>query len=275
MPPERFPDARVELFTAALVAAIIATNVRFAAAKTVVDSTHSEAVRLYRSLGGQLPDDGLPLLVTDITSEWPGLFEDFPFATAYLRRPIVLRDADGRLRLPVLQGTYEGRPLVMGGEEASDRLRRRGGDLYIAYDPDARRCRAADVPVQATGGATPIAVCRASARALVDDPVSVLGPVNPGYVCSAPPLPPADLHLVSNRGGTVAIAWSRSMTSRAGYILEVGRAPGQSGALVASLGRATDFTAHDVLPGTYFVRVRGHNRCGSGAPSNELAVVAQ
>lgn len=271
----RFPGAHLNFATAALVAAIVATNVRFAAAKTVVDTTHSEAVRLYRSLGDQLPHDGLPLLVTDITSEWPGLFEDFPFATAYLRRPVLLRDADGRIRLPVLQGAYDGKPLVMGGEEASERLRRRGGDLYIAYDPAARRCQAVEVPVRDAGSATPIAVCRASARQLVDEPLSVLGPVNPDYVCSAPPLPPANLHVISNRGGTVAIAWSRSATSRAGYILEVGRAAGQSGALVASLGRATDFTAHDVLPGAYFVRVRGHNRCGSGAASNELAVVVR
>jgi hypothetical protein len=58
----------------------------------------------------------------------------------------------------------------------------------------------------------------------------------------------------------------------ASYVLEVGRAPGESGALVASLGAANDFTAGSVNAGRYFVRVRGRNSCGTGPLSNELVV---
>jgi len=227
---------------------------------------------MYRDVGRELPHDGLPLVVTDVTGDWPGLFEDFPFATAYLRRPVLLREPSGVIRLPKLNDVYEGRPFEMGGEDVADTLLRAGGDVYVAYDPDARQCRGTDIPAATSRGAISVAVCRAPARVLVQNASSVLGPLNPDYVCSAPPLAPTGLRVMSNKGGTVTIAWSESATKRASYILEVGRAPGQSGALVSSLGRVTSFTADHVLAGTYFVRIRGRNVCGTGAASNELIV---
>jgi hypothetical protein len=51
-----------------------------------------------------------------------------------------------------------------------------------------------------------------------------------------------------------------------------GTAPGRADALSASLGRSTTYTAVDVRPGTYYVRVRGRNACGTGVASNELIV---
>lgn len=117
-----------------------------------------------------------------------------------------------------------------------------------------------------------VAVCRAPARLLVEQPAAVLGEMNSDYLCKAPPLAPTDLHLVANEHGQVTIAWSPTPTRRALHIVEVGRAPGESGALVTPLGRATEFTADGVNAGSYFVRVRGRNGCGAGPASNELVV---
>lgn len=269
---QRSYPAAARPFSAALVAILVAANVAFTAAQAVFDETHSNVVRLYREIGRALPLDGLPLVITDVTAEWPGLFQDFPFATAYLRRPIVLRDRDGLLHVPGLTTTYEGKPLNMGGEDVAEKLQRRGGDVYIAYDPDARRCAGPDVPLTIPRGAPSLALCRAQASLLVDRPVAVLGDLSPEYVCSAPPLAPTSLHVVANQHGRVTVAWAPSATRRASYVLEVGRAPGESGALVESLGRATEFTAGGVNAGRYFVRVRGRNSCGTGPSSNELVV---
>ena len=57
-------------------------------------------------------------------------------------------------------------------------------------------------------------------------------------------------------------------------LLEVGYAPGLTD---GGIREARDllhpsFTAKRVQPGTYYVRVRGKNKCGDGAPSPELAV---
>jgi hypothetical protein len=269
----RDASIRAGLFSASLLAWIVVANARFTAAQAVVEPVRSDAVRMYRDVGRELPHDGLPLVVTDVTADWPGLFEDFPYATAYLRRPVLFREPTGAIRLPKLNDVYEGRPFQMGGEDMSDALRRRESDVYVAYDPEARECRGADVRAARSAGAISIAVCRAPARMLVENPSAVLGPLRPGYACSAPPLAPHDLRVTSNQGGRVGIAWSRSATRRASYILEVGRARGGAEALVSNLGRATTFTAFPVLPGTYFVRIRGRNACGTGDPSNELAVV--
>jgi hypothetical protein len=160
----------------------------------------------------------------------------------------------------------------MGGEDVADMLVRGGGDVYVAYDPDARQCRGTDISSATSRGAISVAICRVPALVLVQNASSVLGPLNPDYVCGAPPLVPAGLRVVSNGGGIVTIAWSESATKRASYMLEVGRAPGQSGALAASLGRVTSFTAYNVRAGAYFVRIRGRNACGAGAASNELVV---
>jgi hypothetical protein len=256
----------------AMLVLVVGANVHFAASQSSVDAGRMEAVRLYRSLGRDLPPDDLPLVVTDLTLDRPGLFEDFPYATAYLRRPILLRERDGEVRLPAVDELYDGKPIRFGGEDARERLVRHGGDVYVAYDPDARHCYGADVPLAAWHQSVPINVCRTSAAALVHGPDAVLGPLSDAYPCSDPPLPPADLHVVSNTGGVVVVSWAESVTRRVSYVLEAGRTSGQADALTTNVGRSTTFTATQVQPGTYYVRVRGRNACGTGAASNELIV---
>ncbi len=260
------------VFGLAMFALVVAANVRFASSHSVIDAVRTEAVQVYRSLGRDLPPDNLPLVVTDLTSDRSGLFEDFPYATAYLRRPVLLREPGGQVRLPEANGLYDGKPLRLGGEDASERLVHRGGDVYIAYDPEARQCYGADVPLAAWHQSVPINVCRTSAAALVQRPDAVLGSLSAAYPCSDPPAPPADLRVVSNRGGVVVVSWVESVTRRTSYVLEAGRTRGQADALTTNVGRSTTFTATQVQPGTYYVRVRGLNACGTGAASNELVV---
>jgi hypothetical protein len=251
---------------------VISANVRFASAQTRVDAVRSDAVRIYRAVGAQLPHDDLPLVVADITADWPGLFEDYPYATGYLRRPVLLHERGGMIRLPRADDLYGGRPLRIGGEDVRAILVRRGGDVYVAYDPEARTCRGRPVALSVPGQSISIAACRVPARAVATDFESVLGVEAPGYACTAPPPPPGELRLVTNSRRIVVISWSPSATKRSLYVVEAGRSRGQADALTADVGRSTTFTAADVQRGTYYVRVRGRNACGSGAASNELVV---
>src|SRR5439155_717109 len=125
---------------------IVTANVGFASAQSTVDP-RLDAVLLYRALGRDLPADGLPLVVSDVTIHAPNLFEDFPYTTAYVRRPVLLREGDGRIRLPGVELLYNGEWLHFGGEDVRERLLRRGGDVYVVYDRDARTCTATDVPL--------------------------------------------------------------------------------------------------------------------------------
>jgi hypothetical protein len=251
---------------------VIAANVHFASAQSIVDVGRAEAVEFYRSLGNDLPHDELSLVVTDLTLGSPGLFEDFPYATAYVRRPVLLRERDGHVRLPSVTEPFDGRLVRFGGEDARERLLQRGGDVYVAYDPDARQCYGADVSLAAWHRAVPVNVCRTSASALLQAPDTVLGPLSAGYPCDAPPIPPADVRVVSNSGGVVVVSWAESVTRRTSYVLEAGRARGQADALTTNPGRSRTFKASQVQPGTYYVRVRGTNACGTGGASHELMI---
>jgi hypothetical protein len=92
--------------------------------------------------------------------------------------------------------------------------------------------------------------------------------------CTSPPGPPAGLSIVQNSGGTVVLAWTQSGGGPTSYIIEAGSAPGLANLATIDLGRPDlAFTATGVPRGTYYVRVRGRNRCGTGAASNEVAIV--
>jgi hypothetical protein len=147
------------VFCAAMFALAIGWNLQFAdlAAKegalaegTVVTPRINAAHEVYRAIGRALPRDTAPLVAADI----PHLFGHYPFATAYLRRPVVRMDASGAL---TTLGTTE---------DALPAIADRGGDVYVAYDRSLRTCSHTDATPEAWRRYTPLALCRVPATAL-------------------------------------------------------------------------------------------------------------
>jgi len=87
------------------------------------------------------------------------------------------------------------------------------------------------------------------------------------------PLPgaPAGLAVVTNSGGTVVLAWAAALNSST-YIVEAGSGPGLANLANSDVGPGTTLTATGVGAGSYYVRMRGRNACGVGAPSNEIVL---
>jgi glucose/arabinose dehydrogenase len=91
--------------------------------------------------------------------------------------------------------------------------------------------------------------------------------------CTEAPSAPAALVATVN-GASVTVAWSIRPNSQPAvqYAIEVGDASGWSNlALINVPGIDTRFTAQ-TPPGTYFVRVRALNACGTSSGSNEVVV---
>jgi hypothetical protein len=89
--------------------------------------------------------------------------------------------------------------------------------------------------------------------------------------CTAPQPPAAFTFSVS--GGTVTLAWSSSSGgSPVQYVVEAGTGPALSNVVVAPVGAVTS-VATVAASGTYYVRVRAQNACGTSAPSNEQIIV--
>jgi plastocyanin len=101
---------------------------------------------------------------------------------------------------------------------------------------------------------------------------------NEAVVVVATPLPcslpavPTGLSVTSNGGGTVALQWNPA-TGATSYVLEAGTSSGLANLANADVGATTTFTASGVDAGTYFVRVRGKNNCGTTGASNEVTLV--
>lgn len=95
-----------------------------------------------------------------------------------------------------------------------------------------------------------------------------------GGACTAAPGAPGALTLVMNAAGTVGLSWTAASGGPTTYIVEAGSAPALADLVPGSDlgGTATSFTATGVGRGTYFVRMRAKNTCGTGAASNELVV---
>jgi fibronectin type III domain protein len=92
--------------------------------------------------------------------------------------------------------------------------------------------------------------------------------------CTSAPGAPAGLTIVTNSGGAVALAWQAAPGGATSYIIEAGTATGLANLLALDLGSANlGLAASGVGAGTYFVRVRGLNRCGAGPASNEVVLV--
>jgi predicted phage tail protein len=83
------------------------------------------------------------------------------------------------------------------------------------------------------------------------------------------PTPPGGL-AASWNGTIVTLSWTPSPAA-ASYVIEAGSAPGASNVASFPVGPATSYST-DVLPGTYYVRVRAANLAGVSGPSNEIVV---
>jgi subtilisin-like proprotein convertase family protein len=93
--------------------------------------------------------------------------------------------------------------------------------------------------------------------------------------CTAPPSVPSGLSFSVN-GSTVVLNWEASKSGPTSYIVQTETgAEGNSPAVVDTAGLKTTFTAEDVAPGTYFVRVRARNACGGSALSEKVTVVVR
>ena len=87
--------------------------------------------------------------------------------------------------------------------------------------------------------------------------------------CVAAPPPPTGLHAAIG-GSSVSLAWFGPDANVDRYRLEVGTAPGLANLLTLALPGAQTTFAAAAPAGTYFVRVRGENACGSSAASGEV-----
>jgi hypothetical protein len=96
-------------------------------------------------------------------------------------------------------------------------------------------------------------------------------------VCSSPPGAPAAVSVVSSAGSTVVLKWEPAPGNATSYAIEAGSAPGltNQGTRESWASEQPVYTATRVPPGTYYVRVRAKNRCGTGPSSDELTVVVR
>lgn len=97
--------------------------------------------------------------------------------------------------------------------------------------------------------------------------VVVLVPGGPGP-CVLPPGAPTTLN-ISVAGQILSLTWNAPTGPITSYVIEAGSASGASNIAVFATGStATSLTAA-APPGTYYVRVRAQNACGTSGPSNE------
>jgi hypothetical protein len=91
--------------------------------------------------------------------------------------------------------------------------------------------------------------------------------------CRTAPGVPTGMRVETNSGGFVALVWNPPAVRPDHYVLDVGTAPGTG--TPRELGHWPVFSAGSVQRGTYYVRVRAKNACGTSGASPELEVVVQ
>jgi hypothetical protein len=107
-----------------------------------------------------------------------------------------------------------------------------------------------------------------------NEAVLVVGAGAPGP-CTGPPGASTGLQSAVN-GSTVTLFWIAAAGAPTSYVLEAGSFAGGANVAVSDTGTAaTSLTASNVGAGTYFVRVRARNACGTGGASNEATVVVR
>ena len=149
--------------------------------------------------------------------------------------------------------------------------------LHVGTAPGATM-----LPVQATAGTSlsvPITVGGtyfARVRAVNTYGTSAASPEVSVSVATPNPRPGAPTGLTASFAGrTISMAWTAPATGDpvTSYLLEVGSAPGLANMLVVPMGADVSFAAPGVPDGIYWLRVRGTNAAGVGAPSQDLGVV--
>ncbi len=99
--------------------------------------------------------------------------------------------------------------------------------------------------------------------------------------CTAAPGAPSGVHTDLNSGGTVQFGWTAptfvgTSNGPTTYVLEAGSAAGQANLAVLDLGgSATTATFGGIGSGTYYVRIKSKNSCGTGAASNDFMLIVQ
>lgn len=137
--------------------------------------------------------------------------------------------------------------------------------LAVAFLPDSSRAYVAaggKTIVLDTATNTVLATLNVDSWAFVTTP--------PGL---NPPATPAAPTLTASVSGTTAhLSWTPAAgPSALSYVLEAGTAPSLSNAFNNNVGNTTQLSAA-APPGTYYVRVRGVNASGIGAPSKEVTL---
>jgi hypothetical protein len=90
-----------------------------------------------------------------------------------------------------------------------------------------------------------------------------------GSACQALPPPPANVN-ATVAARIVTLTWAAPAGPVSDYVVEAGSAPGLSNVANVLTGNvATSLTAN-APPGTYFIRVRARNGCGTSQASNEV-----
>ena len=89
--------------------------------------------------------------------------------------------------------------------------------------------------------------------------------------CQAPPSP-SGLRATAGSGGAVTLTWNSGGASATSYVIEAGTSPGAA-SIVSDTGSPATSLTTVAGPGTYYVRVRSRNACGTSGPSNEVTVV--
>ena len=90
--------------------------------------------------------------------------------------------------------------------------------------------------------------------------------------CTAAPAAPSGL-ASSIAGSVVSLRWNASGGSPQSYVIEVGSSSGLADLARLDLGQAATTLTANAASGTYFVRVRATNACGTSNPSNEIVIV--